>query len=193
MHITFEFFRGIFVIVVFSGLGLWLIIHTIRNAQDAGIMIVKWVISLPLIALTLLSVRLFGAPGVFVIVLCAIVLSIIWTPHLGALFIKPLTSAFDGGDIPPEPRPAYSSSISKQKQGRYLEAVADIRQQLDRFPNDVEGHLLLAQIQAEHLKDLPGAELTIDHLLAQSGHAPKNIVFALYSLADTFNSSAAPF
>src|SRR5882724_9205044 len=184
LTLTLEFFRGIFVVIVFAGLALWLIIHTIRNADDSGSMVVKWVISLPLIALILLSVRLFGAPGVFVIVLCAIVLSILWTPHLGGLFIKPLTSAFDGGDIPPEPRPAYSAAISKQKNGRYLEAVADIRQQLDRFPTDVEGHLLLGQIQAEDLKDLPGAELTIEHFVAQPGHAPKNIVFALYSLAD---------
>ena len=133
MHITGEFVRGIFVIVVFGGLGLWLIIHTIRNAEDAGMMAVKWVITLPLIALIVFAVPLFGAPGVFAIVLCAIVLSILWTPHLGGLFIKPLTSAFDGGDVPPEPRPAYSAAISKQKQGHYLEAVADIRQQLDRF------------------------------------------------------------
>jgi tetratricopeptide (TPR) repeat protein len=44
--------------------------------------------------------------------------------------------------------------------------------------------MLIAQIQAEDLKDLPGAELTIDHFCAQPGHAPQNIVFALYSLAD---------
>src|SRR5215471_3652908 len=136
MNFTWEFFRGIFVIIVFAGLALWLIIHTIRNAEDPGVMTVKWIISLPLITLILLSVRLFGAPGVFVIVMCAIVLSILWTPHLGGLFVKPLTSAFDGGNIPPEPRPAYSAAISKQKQGRYVEAVADIRSQLDRFPND---------------------------------------------------------
>ena len=55
-HITGEFVRGIFVIVVFGGLGLWLIIHTIRNAEDAGMMAVKWVITLPLIALIVFAV-----------------------------------------------------------------------------------------------------------------------------------------
>ena len=89
-----------------------------------------------------------------------------------------------GAARPPIPKPAYSIAQSKQKKGKYLEAVAEIREQLDRFPTDVEGQMLLAQIQAEDLKDLPAAELTIERFCAQPGHAPQNIVFALYSLAD---------
>ena len=74
------------------------------------------------------------------------------------------------------PKPAYSVAQSKQKQGKYLEAITEIRKQLDRFPTDVEGQLLLAQIQAEDLKDLPAAELTIERFCAQPGHATPNIV-----------------
>ena len=44
--------------------------------------------------------------------------------------------------------------------------------------------MLLAQIQAEDLKDLQAAELTIERLCAQPGHAPQNIVAALYAMAD---------
>jgi tetratricopeptide (TPR) repeat protein len=44
--------------------------------------------------------------------------------------------------------------------------------------------MLLAQIQAEDLKDLVATDETIQQLCAQPGHAPKNIAFALYSLAD---------
>jgi tetratricopeptide (TPR) repeat protein len=75
-------------------------------------------------------------------------------------------------------------ALARQKQGRYLEAVAEICQQLERFPTDVEGQLLLAQIQAEDLKDLPAAEATLQRFCEQPGHAPQNISFALYSLAD---------
>ena len=100
------------------------------------------------------------------------------------LVAKPFTSLYDGGDLPPELRPAYSIAQAKQKQGKYLEAVEEIRRQLERFPNDFEGHMLLAQIQAEDLKDLPAAEQTIQKLCAQPGHAPTNIAFALYSMAD---------
>jgi tetratricopeptide (TPR) repeat protein len=113
-----------------------------------------------------------------------VVISYLGSPLLGQLIAKPLTSLFDGGNDPPEPRPLYSIATSKKKQGHYAEAIADIREQLEKFPNDFEGHMLLAEIQAENQRDLPGAQTTIEHLIAQSGHAAKNIAFALYSLAD---------
>jgi tetratricopeptide (TPR) repeat protein len=122
--------------------------------------------------------------GPFVVVFCAVILSAIWTPHIGATFAKPITSLFDGGDLPPEDRPAYSVAMAKQKRGDYIQAIAEIRKQLERFPTDLEGQLLLAQIQAENLKDLPGAELTIQRFCDQPHHAPKNIMFALLSMAD---------
>jgi tetratricopeptide (TPR) repeat protein len=96
---------------------------------------------------------------------------------------KPFEALFTGGDVEPEPRPMYSVGRTRQKQGKYLEAITEIRHQLDKFPTDIEGLMLLAQIQAEDLKDLPGAELTIDRFCAQK-HAPKNIAIALSSMAD---------
>jgi tetratricopeptide (TPR) repeat protein len=44
--------------------------------------------------------------------------------------------------------------------------------------------MLLAQIQAEDINDLQGAEITIERFLAQPDHAPANIAYALYSMAD---------
>jgi tetratricopeptide (TPR) repeat protein len=73
---------------------------------------------------------------------------------------------------------------ARQKQGKFLQAILEVRKQLERFPTDFEGHILLAELQAEDLKDLPAAEMTIQQLCAQPGHAPINIVFALYSMAD---------
>ena len=184
MHVTGEFIRGLLIFILFGALVVWLIIHTIRNAEEPKRMAIKWAITLPLAALIVLSLKLLGPLAPLLIALCGIVLSYLWTPHLGSLVSSPLTSIFDGGNIPPDPRPAYSIAMARQKQGHYLEAVAEIRRQLDRFPTDLEGHLLLAEILAEHLGDLPGAETTIQHFVTQSGHAPKNIAFALYSLAD---------
>jgi len=184
MHLTGEFIRGLLILILFAALVVWLVVHTIRNAEEPKHMAIKWAITLPLAALIVLSLKLLGPLAPFLIALCGIVLSYLWTPHLGSLLSSPLTSIFDGGNTPPDPRPAYSVGMARQKQGHYLEAVAEIRRQLDRFPTDLEGHLLLAEILAEHLGDLPGAETTIQHFVAQSGHAPKNIAFALYSLAD---------
>src|SRR5262245_5005974 len=184
MHLNKEFIRGLVIIVIAVGLVLWLIAHTVRQAADPVQMIVRWVVTLPVTALMLFSVHLFGPFGTFVIVGCAVILSVLWTPHVIPALISPLTSAFDGGDTPMEPQPAYSIALAKRNQGRYLDAVRDIRKQLDRFPTDLEGHLLLAEVLVEHLHDLPGADLAIKRWVAQPGHAPKNITFALYSLAD---------
>jgi tetratricopeptide (TPR) repeat protein len=113
-----------------------------------------------------------------------VVLAAIWRRNIADMVAKPIASLYDGGSQEPIPHPAYSVAQANQKQGRYLEAVAGIRKQLDRFPTDVEGQMLLAQIQAENLQDLPAAELTIQRFCDQPGHAPQNVTFALYSLAD---------
>ena len=112
------------------------------------------------------------------------VLTVIWRHNIADLIAKPFAALYDGGSQEPIPHPAYSVAQSNQKRGKYLEAVAEIRKQLERFPTDVEGQLLMAQIQAEDLKDMPAAELTIQRFCDQPGHAPQNIAFALYSMAD---------
>jgi tetratricopeptide (TPR) repeat protein len=170
--------------VVLAALLVWLTFRTIKNAEDPAKMVFKWIVSWPLILLAFSAISLFSFFGPFVIVFCAVILSALWTPHIGGVFAKPLTSLFDGGDLAPDPTPLYSVAQAKQKRGEYYEAIADINQQLERFPTDFQGHMLLAQIQAEDLKNLLAAEDTIQRLVAQPGHAPKNITFALFSLAD---------
>ena len=179
-----QFVRGLGVLVVGVIMAGWFVVWTIRRAQDPQQILFKWIVSIPLIAGCIFGVPVLGPFGVFVIIVCAVGLSAIWTPHIGAALAKPITSIFDGGSLAPEPRPLYSVAQTRQKQGKYLEAVAEIRKQLERFPTDLEGHLMLAQIQAEDLNDMPAAEITIQRLCAQPGHVPKNIAFALYSLAD---------
>jgi tetratricopeptide (TPR) repeat protein len=97
---------------------------------------------------------------------------------------KPFTAIYDGGDVEIEPRPYYSIAEAKRKRGQFADAIVEIRKQLEEFPTDVEGQLKLAEIQAENLNDLPGAELTIRRLCEQPGHPPRNIALALNSLAD---------
>src|SRR2546429_8824343 len=146
MHLTAEFVRGLLIFILFGALVVWLIIHTIRNAEEPKRMAIKWAITLPLAALIVLSLKLLGPLAPLLIALCGIVLSYLWTPHLGSLVSRPLTSIFDGGNTPPEPRPAYSIAMARQKRGHYLEAVAEIRRELDRFPTDLEGPLVPAGI-----------------------------------------------
>jgi tetratricopeptide (TPR) repeat protein len=190
-HRTFDLVRGIVLLALaLSAIG-WFLWYCLKRSDDPARLIFKWILTVSVVCGLLFYVGPFAtssAAGAFIGVplaaACGIVMTIIWRHNIGDLIAKPFTSLFDGGTEPPIPRPFYSIAQSKQKKGQYVEAIADIRQQLQRFPTDVEGQLLIAQIEAEDLKDLPAAELTIDRFCAQPGHAPQNIVFALYSLAD---------
>jgi tetratricopeptide (TPR) repeat protein len=169
-----------------------LVVVTVRKSEDPARMVFKWVLTAVVGGYVAFAVAPvvgqggYGAAfgGIPLLAVCGLVLAIIWRHSLTGMIAKPFASLYDGGNIPPEPRPAYSVAQARQKRGEYLEAVVEIRKQLALFPTDLEGHLLLAQIQAEDLKDLPAAEMTIQSLCAQPGHAPKNITFALYSMAD---------
>jgi tetratricopeptide (TPR) repeat protein len=188
---TYEIIRGTVLLAVALGAigcGLW---ASLKRSDDPARLLFKWLLTLPMVLGLALWVGPFATSsqaGAFIGVPLAavggIALAIIWRHSLADMVAKPFASLYDGGSVEPIPRPAYSTAQSKQKKGLYHEAIVEIRRQLERFPTDVEGQLLLAQIQAEDLRDLPAAELTIDRLCAQPGHAAANIVFALYSLAD---------
>jgi hypothetical protein len=60
----------------------------------------------------------------------------------------------------------------------------EIRKQLARFPNDFEGVMLLAGIQAEDLKDLASAQITLNHFCDQPHPPPKQVAAAMNYLAD---------
>jgi tetratricopeptide (TPR) repeat protein len=115
---------------------------------------------------------------------CGIILSIVWTPQISNFVFSPLTSLFDGGNTPPEPKPYYSIAIAKRKRNKPLEAIIALREQLAKFPNDFEGVMLLANIQAEDLKDLPSAEMTLNHFCEWEKAPPKQVAAAFAQLAD---------
>ncbi|HVM50617.1 MAG TPA: tetratricopeptide repeat protein [Candidatus Acidoferrum sp.] len=177
-------------VLIFTGL-VALVVNTVRKSEDPPRMILKWCVTLAtapvfiFVALPAISQPNLGAMfGLAVALLCGIAMAITWRRNIAGLVADPIASLYDGGTEPPDPHPTYSIAQARQKKGQYLEAIAEIRKQLDRFPTDVEGQLLLAQVQAEDLKDLPAAELTIQHFCDQPGHASQNVVFALFSLAD---------
>ena len=182
---------GLTIIIGVLSLIFWGVWRSIKRADDPAKMLGKWlltVIAVGFVAWALVGQIGFSEGGAFIVpfvaVFLGVIVSILWAPHLGAALAKPITSAIDGGTEDPIPQALYSIAEARRKQGRYREAVHEIRAQLARFPTDVTGQLMLAEIQAEHLDDLPGAQLTIERFLAQPGHGPKNIAFALSSLAD---------
>jgi tetratricopeptide (TPR) repeat protein len=184
--LTREFIGNLVLFALLAAAALWVITRSLQNAENRKRLVVKWLSTGLLAWIAYRAVPMLGVVGLLVLAICAAILSWLWAPSIGALVARPISSMFDGGNVAPEPRPLYSVAQAKQKRGEYLEAIAEIRRQLGRFPTDLEGHLLLAQIQAEDLNDLQGAEETILALCAQHSHAPATVAFALYSLADWY-------
>lgn len=124
--------------------------------------------------------------GLGLSMLSLFILMFTWRHEFIDAFSKPVASLVDGGNREVEARPFYSIARAKQKRGKYAEAISLVREQLERFPNDVEGQMLIAEIQAEGENDLSAAAVTVDRLCNQKGHSPNQIIFALNSLADWY-------
>ena len=187
-----------FLFAIVIGGGAWLYIRRLKRAEDPAQMVFKCLFSAALGVSTFLFDRHLAKMlqddmlGDFVpaalmvgsVAVSGIILSIMWAPQFGNFLCNPITNLMDGGNEEPEPKPYYSIAISKRKRNKPLEAVVEIRKQLARFPNDFEGVVLLAGIQAEDLKDLPGAEITLNHFCDQSDAPPKQVAAAMNHLAD---------
>jgi tetratricopeptide (TPR) repeat protein len=118
------------------------------------------------------------------IVVCCLIVCILWARHISDFLIAPLTSMLDGGNEPPDQKPFYSIALTHRNRGRWGEAITEIRRQLERFPNDFEGIMLLARVQAEDLADLPAAEITLDEFCLQPEAPIKQVAAAYTQVAD---------
>ncbi|NOS72130.1 MAG: outer membrane protein assembly factor BamD [Verrucomicrobia bacterium] len=183
-------------LLIAVGLVLWALWRWLKRSDSPAMLIVQWILTLITLAglyglVRHIDTQIAGGTnaavafyGVGSLVVIALILTVIWRHNIAGLIAKPFSSLYDGGDTEVDPQAFYSIAITKRKRGKYDEAVKEIRKQLKHFPKDLNGHMLLAEIQAEHLNDLPGAELTIHRFCQQPGHTPPNIAFALNALAD---------
>jgi tetratricopeptide (TPR) repeat protein len=177
----------------------WLFWRTLKRSDDPPKLIFKWVLSIALVTGEILLCHgvggslagggeLGGMGAAFLLAsstaMVGIILGIIWAPNISELLFKPLTDLIDGGNEPPEPKPCYSTAQTKRMRREFLEAVVATREQLARFPNDMEGVMLLAAIQAEDLKDLSAAEMTLNHFCDRPDAPPKQVAAAMNQLAD---------
>jgi TolA-binding protein len=186
------FVRGILILaVIVSGLA-WIVWRSIRKSDDPKGAVVRWVVTMILIAGGLATIIWLGgdgdAAGQIAALMAGLVfglaLAILWVPQIVGKVGDWFGSLYTGGDAPPDPTPFYSVAQAWRKKGRFDEAIAEVHQQLQRFPTDVTGHLLLAEIQAEDLKDLAAAQLTLEGFCNQPGHPAPHIAEAMNRLAD---------
>lgn len=192
MNHTGEIIRGVIALLLLGTIAGWIVVKTVTKAEEPVRMLVKWVFTALVLAFMFLVVGPMmtnpraASYSLLLVGVCAAAMIITWRRSIADIIANPIGALYDGGSDAPDPHPFYSVARARQKQGRYLEAVDEVRKQLKRFPADVEGQMLLAEIQAEKLHDLPAAQATIDQFCEQPGHAPQNITFALYSMADWY-------
>ena len=180
-------------LVLFLGFGtlvVWLLWRALKRSEDPARLIFKWVLTLIFTAGLLGYAawvgfdNLAGITVPFLCVLYAIAMSILWAPYLGSWLASPLTAMYDGGSAEPDPEPLYAVATSLRKNGKYNEAIKEVRRQLQKFPKSFAGQMMIAEIQAEDIQDLPSAEVTVQKLCQQKGHKPAAISAALLRLAD---------
>ncbi len=163
---------------------IWLTARALKRSDDPAKILFKWGFTIPFILFCIWLARRLGPFGPFLIVFMGIILSIMRTPHISEWFSRPLTSLYDGGTEPPEPKPYYSIAQARRQRREFLQAVVAIREQLAKFPNDFEGVMLLAAIYAEHYQRLDLAESELNQLIEMPNQAGKQVAHCLNLLAD---------
>ncbi len=184
MFQTFPTIVSLLLSVIGLGFIVWLVIRSLKRSNDPLKLGFKIIFTVPFVVFCIWAGVKAGAAGPLIIVFMAIVMSYLWTPHLGELLASPLTDILDGGNEEPEKKPQYSAALARRKTNRPLEAVVAIREQLAKFPNDFEGVLLLANIQAEDMNDLAGAEITLNNFCNSPDAPDRQVAAALTQLAD---------
>jgi hypothetical protein len=166
----------------------WLFGLGLKRSDDPSKILFKGLASLAVVIGEIVFVRSAFAGGnigqVFLAAgslgVCGLILRMVWASQLGSLLVTPL-NMFEWGA---NPKPDYSAAIAKRKRNNPREAVVAIRRQMEKSPNDFEGVMLLASVQAEDLKDLRSADLTLNRFCEWEDVPPNQAAAALTQLAD---------
>ena len=191
MNRILEIAVNVFLLLIVSGFLGWVCYRSLRRSNGPARLIFKWIFTALVIGVFFIMAVPAGQKGgydaiqaIIVTLIGGIAMAITWRHSLIDLIANPLGSLYDGGREEVEPKPFYSIALTKRKLNRPLEAIVEIRKQLAKFPNDFEGVTLLASVQAEDMKDLPGAEITFNHFCDRSEAPPKQVAAAWTQMAD---------
>jgi tetratricopeptide (TPR) repeat protein len=168
---------------------VWFLWRWLSNSDEPVILVIRWIIT----GIVLGFVFYYGAharnefaliEAVLLAAVGGVIMIFVWRERFCGFVADRFGSLYTGGSAQSDPTPFYSIAQARRKQGKYQEAAEEVRTQLERFPTDFTGRMLLAEIQAEDLKDVTGALDSLEVFLTQEGHAPKNIAYALNRAAD---------
>ena len=193
MNHTWAIIQAIGSLLVVGGIGAWVLYRSLKKSEEPVRLAYRLVITVVLVVVAC-WVALGSGPYAPVFVLpFAVIVGLLWAPSFGSMLASPLTGMFDGGREVFDHGPLYSVAQSLRKKDRYVEAEAELRQQLEKYPQDYAGQIMLAEVQAENLGNFSGARATIETILSQTNHQPANVADALNQLADwhlKFNSDS---
>jgi len=145
--------RGIIVVKLLLSCLLWPLIGELKGMAGDGAGFNDMAPFLPIYA---------AAAGVY--------LAVLWVPELTGMFAAPFGSLFDGGTAQAEPKPFYSIAWAKRKQSQAHSAILEIKKQLEKFPENHEGMMLMAEIYADDLKEMNEAEAILKKIVMNPIH-----------------------
>lgn len=185
MSRTMYLIANVLGLLVFGIIVLYLLVRSLKKSEEPGKLLFRWLLTFILIAVGIYTIRKFP-PFAWPIVAAAfgLPIAVIWARSIGEMVAAPFGSLMTGGNDAPEPTPFYSIAEARRKQGQFDESIRLIRAQLEKFPGDFTGMMLIATIQAEDQKDVQGAQRTIEQLVSDSSRPPQAIASALHALAD---------
>lgn len=190
MDVLLKLLEWTFVLIGLAGIG-WFVWWRLQH-DEAGPwgFVIKCATSAVLVYVFVrFGVRYFREGGLTAIVglgagmSCALALGVIWRDEL----IGVIGNVFGGiyeDKTPLEPKPYYAQAEAKRMAGNFPGAIADVRAELEKFPDDFDGRMRLAALLAEHSEDLPGAIAVIEDTLRLKKITTSQIAYALNTAAD---------
>jgi hypothetical protein len=82
--------------------------------------------------------------------------------------------------------PMYARAIAKMKFGKYSEAEWEIIRELEKCEDDFEGWMMMADLYANHFRDMREAEQTVLEICEQPKTTASQLSVALHRLADWY-------
>jgi tetratricopeptide (TPR) repeat protein len=120
----------------------------------------------------------------FLFILPLVAIGFMWVPAIGDIVTNIISGGMDGTRGESDPQPLYSMAEKQRRNSHPQEAMQAVREQLEKFPGDFPGVMLLASIQAEDLNDLPGAQSTLENWMQGPAATTQGIASSLTALAD---------
>lgn len=128
-----------------------------------------------------------GRSALFAVMIATVAgaaLAIMWVPAILNFITAPIMDWFAGGWFADDSKPYYAFAKGLRKRGKPESALEEIDRQLEKFPDDIEGRLLKAEIQAEDLQEVHIAARLLDEVVEFDEEDRKVAPMALKKLAD---------